>query len=218
MTATAAELIQHLFDAFRAHTDTLTHPGQDAVAAGLRRPFGAPILPTPQSHPLIDAWLPEALAAVHPSAKRLADAIEAAAPVLSWITYDLYPRDEIGQFPTHHAYAKIVGSDSPFPAEDFDAGVFLMVPHTLYRDHNHAAHELYAPITGPHGWRFGVDTPFHTKPALEPVWNPPYQPHMTKVGSVPFLCAFVWTKDVAEPAKVIPAADWAELEALRLPR
>jgi hypothetical protein len=216
MTRTASDRIQTLFDAFVAYTDTLTHPGQEAVAAGLHRPFGAPIVPTPKPHPLIDAWLPTALAAVDDRARTLADAIADAAPVLSWITYDRYPEDEIGQFPTHHAYAKIVGSDSPFPAEDFDAGVFLMIPHTLYRDHKHAAHELYAPITGPHGWRFGTDAPFHTKPAHTPVWNPPYQPHMTKVGSVPFLCMFVWTKDVSEPATVIPATDWADLEALRL--
>jgi hypothetical protein len=46
------------------------------------------------------------------------------------------------------------------------------------------------------------------KPAHVPVWNPPNQPHMTKVGSVPFLCLFGWTRDVSEPAQVIPADDW----------
>ena len=71
-------------------------------------------------------------------------------------------------------------------------------------------------MTGPHGWRFGPGTPLIVKPAHEPVWNPPDAPHMTKIGPVPFLCIFGWTKDVMLPARVLPAADWAELEALRI--
>ena len=86
----------------------------------------------------------------------------------------------------------------------------------LYRDHCHAAPELYAPLTGPHGWRFGPGRPLMVKPAHQPVWNPPYPPHLTKVGPVPFLCLFGWTRDVNEVARVMPAADWPELEALRL--
>ena len=50
------------------------------------------------------------------------------------------------------------------------------------------------------------------KPAHEPVWNPSEKPHLTKVGSVPFLSLYVWTKDVNELADVIPADDWSELE------
>jgi hypothetical protein len=49
-----------------------------------------------------------------------------------------------------------------------------------------------------------------------PVWNDPHRPHMTKVGTIPFLALFGWTADVTEAAVVIPASDWAELEALRL--
>jgi hypothetical protein len=51
------------------------------------------------------------------------------------------------------------------------------------------------------------------KPAHAPVWNPPQQPHLTKVGPVPFLALFVWTRDVDIPALVLPAQDWAALEA-----
>jgi hypothetical protein len=86
----------------------------------------------------------------------------------------------------------------------------------LYRDHCHKAPELYVPLTGPHGWRFGPGMPLIVKPAHHPVWNDPYAPHLTKVGAVPLLCLFGWTRDVAEVARVIPAPDWAELEALRL--
>ena len=110
----------------------------------------------------------------------------------------------------------IIGADGPIPALDFDLGLFLIAPHILYRDHHHAAPELYAPLTGPHGWRFGPDRRLTLKPAHHPVWNPPYRPHLTKVGPTPFLAIFAWTRDVKQTAKVIPASDWPQLETRRL--
>ncbi len=156
---------------------------------------------TPRSLPPC-ALLPEALAAT--SDKPLADAIAKAAPHCHWITYDSYPRQDIGEaFADGHAYTSLIGQGTFHPAEDFDLGLFIIAPNTLYRDHHHAAPELYAPLTGPHGWRFLPDTAFHSKPAHEPVWNEPWAPHATMTGSVPFLCIFGWTRDVNIPAKVI---------------
>ncbi len=54
------------------------------------------------------------------------------------------------------------------------------------------------------------------RPAHQPVWNDPMAPHLTKVGWVPFLSLFGWTRDVAEPAVVLPATDWAELDAWKI--
>ena len=154
------------------------------------------------------------LVQTHPA---LAAAIAGAASHLKWLSYDEYPPDQIGEaFRTGHAYASIIGEDAAVPASDFDLGLFLIAPHVLYRDHCHKAPELYVPLTGPHGWRFGPGMPLIVKPAHHPVWNTPYAPHLTKVGAVPLLCLFGWTRDVAEVARVIPAPDWAELEALRL--
>ncbi|MDZ7908534.1 MAG: dimethylsulfonioproprionate lyase family protein [Gemmobacter sp.] len=117
-------------------------------------------------------------------------------------------------FADGHAFASLLGEAAPIPAQDFDLGLFLIAPHVLYRDHAHAAPELYAPLTGPHGWRFGPGRPLVLKPAHQPVWNPPQRPHLTKVGALPFLCLFAWTREVNSPARVIPADDWPALEAL----
>ena len=84
---------------------------------------------------------------------------------------------------------------------------------TLYRDHTHPAPELYAPITGPHGWRFGIADPWKSLPANVPVWNEPDRVHATLVGEHPFLAIYAWTRDVHYPAIVVPADDWAEIEA-----
>jgi hypothetical protein len=133
---------------------------------------------------------------------------------LRWITYDLYPRDEIGpRFPQAHAFCSLVGETGFVPAQDYELGLFLIIPHTLYRDHHHPAPELYAPLTGPHRWRFGVGGAWIEKRAHETVWNEPWQIHATAVGATPFLCVFSWTRDVNLPAKVVPAADWDMIEA-----
>jgi hypothetical protein len=147
-------------------------------------------------------------------ARGLADAIEMARPSLRWVTYDAYPRALIGDhFPHAHAFATIIGGDGFVRAHDFELGLFIIAPKTLYRDHRHPAPELYAPVTGPHGWRFGVESPWQTLAAHIPVWNEPNRPHATLVDGVPFLAVFAWTRDVALPASVIPADDWAEIEA-----
>lgn len=196
----------------------LSGEGVAEIRARLAQWMDSPVTPlVPRPNAVVDTHLPPALSQLAPTHPALAAAIAAAAPHLPWITYDLYPPEEIGpDFGRAHAYVSLVGEDATIEAEGFDFGLFLIAPHVLYRDHRHPAAELYAPLTGPHGWRFGPDQPVSTRPAHVPVWNPSMQPHMTKVGAVPFLCFFGWTGDVTAPAEVLPATDWPALEALRL--
>lgn len=209
--------VLQLYKAARDYLLALDHPGSADVAAGLAADPGPERPQTVRQNATQEKWLPTALSLLGATHPDLASAIALAAPKLEWITYDAYPRELIGDaFPTSHAFASLVGADAPFAAHDFDMGVFLIAPGVLYRDHRHPAPELYAPLTGPHGWRFGAGRPVFVKPAHAPVWNPPQKPHMTKVGNVPFLSLFVWTKDVNELAHVIPCDDWPELEANRI--
>ena len=119
-------------------------------------------------------------------------------------------------------YRIAAASDTADPAEQLrDFGLTLPAPartdpqiplHTLVREID----RYIATLTGPHGWRFGPDRPLTLNPAHHPVWNPPYRPHLTKVGPTPFLAIFVWTRDVNQTAKVIQANDWPQLETRRL--
>ena len=185
-------------------------PEMKDVLSGIQRwTVDAPGKVTAQSLPAL-SHMPAALAAMVD--RDLAQAIEAAVPHLRWITYDGYPPEDIGAaFANGHAFTSLIGGGSPYPAEDFDLGLFLIAPRTLYRDHKHAAPELYAPLTGPHGWRFLPERSVKHLPAGVPVWNKPYAPHATITGDVPFLCIFCWTSDVNETATVIPCDDWDDL-------
>jgi len=209
--------LQTLYSAARDYLLTLDHPGAAEVRASLPADPGPEQARPARTSAIVDRWLRPALDAMDDRHRPLAQAIGDAAGRLDWAPYSGYPLAEIGPyFPNGQAAGSIMGAPAPFAAQDIDLGLFLIAPNVVYRDHNHAAPELYAPLTGPHGWRFGPDRPLVIKPAHEPVWNPPHQPHLTKVGAVPFLCLYVWTRDVAELAKVIPASDWPELEALTL--
>ena len=212
-----ADLILVLLNEVDRYLATLPGPGVAEVRTGLNTARKVPVCPqTAHLPPVLTTHLPAALAALEGDRPALALALAAASPHLHWITYDLYG-PEIGEdFAQGHAYTSLIGECAPIMARDFDLGIFLISPHVLYRDHRHAAPELYAPLTGPHGWRFGPDRPLVIKPAHHPVWNTPNQPHLTKVGPTPFLAIFGWTNDVQSPAVVIPASDWPELEALRL--
>lgn len=143
----------------------------------------------------------------------LVAAISAALPYLDWVSYGAYPAAEIGpRFPTSHAFASLAAVYDPDYALDFDLGLFLIAPHTLYRDHRHKAAELYLPLSGPSWWRFGTADSWQPRESGEPVWNAPFAPHATRVEEAPFLCLYSWSRDVAFPAQVIPAGDWQEIE------
>ena len=214
----AGTLIRHLVEAADSYLSTLTGPGVAEVRAGLSPWRAGACSPAPgPANSIVAQHLPAALAETAKTQAPLAAAIAAAAPHLDWISYDLYDPVQIGPtFAQGHAFASLVGEVAPIQARDFDFGIFLIAPGVLYRDHAHAAPELYAPLTGPHGWRFGPGTRLQIKPAHQPIWNPPHQPHMTKVGSVPFLCLFAWTRDVSAPAYLLQAEDWPAFEALKL--
>lgn len=209
MTA-SAPVITALLAEITRYLSRQTLPEMDDVLSGIRRwTVGAPDKVPAQSLPAL-SHMPAALAAM--ADRSLARTIAAAEPHLHWITYDAYPQEDIGaDFADGHAFASLIGEGSFYPATDFDLGLFLIAPRTLYRDHKHAAPELYAPLTGPHGWRFLPERGVKHLPAGVPVWNKPYAPHATITGDVPFLCVFCWTSDVNETATVIPSDDWHEL-------
>ncbi len=208
--------IQRLLTEADLYLATLPGPGVAEVRAGLNRWRSGSVRAGGGAHPVLSAHLPEALEELQATHPDLARAIGGAAPYLDWTAYNRYGPEIGAGFAGGHCFASILGEDGAVAAPGSDFGLFLVAPHILYRDHCHPAPELYAPLTGPNGWRFGVDAPLVIKTAHQPVWNDPMRPHLTKVGPVPFLAFFGWTADVQAPARVIPAADWPELEALRL--
>jgi Dimethlysulfonioproprionate lyase len=206
-------VIARLIDEIDPYLADLKGPGVDEVRQSIlgfaQGPVSEEIKPARPACGHLDA----ALLCMH-GADALRHAIKAARPQLRWITYDAYPPDMIGErFPVAHAFAPLIGRDGFLPADDFELGMFLIAPKTLYRDHRHKAPELYVPLTGPHEWRFGAGDRWREYKANTPIWNESMRVHATLVRDIPFLALFAWTRDVIADAIVVPTADWAEIEA-----
>lgn len=209
--------VRRLLEEIDRYLSGFAGPGIAETRSGLAAYRGDALRPEPRAeNATVRTHLPMVLAAISEDQPAFAAAIEAVEPHLFWRTYDSYPPEEIGAgFRSGHAYTSLIG-EGAIPAPDFDLGLFLIAPGLLYRDHAHPAPELYAPLTGPHGWRFAPEGQITVKPAHEPVWNEPGQPHLTKIGPLPFLAIYCWTKDVNEPARIVPAADWDMLERMAI--
>lgn len=209
--STAESTLRTLVAEIETYVSTLKGPGIALVLEGMSKWARGPIGKIKSRSLSACSHLDPALRAMgKPS---LAKAIADASPFLHWVSYDAYPREEIGAgFADNHAFASIIGEGCPFGAVDFDLGLFIIAPHLFYRDHHHAAPELYAPLTGPHGWRFKPGDPLVWKEADVPIWNNPWEPHATMIGDAPFLAIFCWTENTSQPAKIIPSSDWPTLE------
>lgn len=215
--ANTAAILARLMEEAAAYLAPLRCPGAGELRRLIARRTAADTPPAPQITPTVTDHLPAALTALSTTHPALAAAIHTASPHLCWASHNAYPADQIGpSFPANHAAASLIGPTAPFHALDGEFGVFLIAPHILYRDHSHATPELFLPLTGPHGWRFGPNRPLILKPAHNPVWNDSHRPHLTKVGPTPFLALYGRTQAVDIPAVVLPADDWPRLEALRL--
>jgi hypothetical protein len=101
----------------------------------------------------------------------------------------------------NYAYAELIGPNGFFAGDDFLLGLLLLGPGIHYRDHHHAAPELYWLLTGPSEWRRGSGD-FKMRDAGDVIWHEPSIVHSTRTLRTPLLAVWAWTRDVSEPARL----------------
>lgn len=211
--------IRNLITEIDAYLSRFHGPGIADVRAGIARWSGGPIRTVEPARIRQTAHVDSALEwmSTHGDGT-LAKAISLAMPYLEWQAYDPYPRDLIGDvYAENHCMASLIGEGGHVGADDFDLGLFGFGPNILYRDHRHAAPEMYAPLTKPHGWRFKSGNALDWRSSFDPIWNEAWSQHAFKSGRTPFLCVFGWTRDVNVPAEMISEPDWAQIEREPVP-
>lgn len=207
--------IRNLIAEIDIYLGRFTGPGISDVRAGIARWRNAPLREVRPARIRPTEHIDRALEWMDANGdRRLAGALRAAMPHLEWQAYDPYPRELIGEtYAENHCMASVIGEVGHVGSVDFELGLFGFGPGILYRDHHHAAPELYAPLTAPHGWRFASGEALNWRSDFEPVWNEAWAPHAFRSGPFPYFCVVGWTRDVNVPAKMIEAADWPALEA-----
>jgi len=164
-----------------------------------------------------DAILTDAIAQIEASDLRdIADCLAAAKEDLIWCEDDnrYYPPGaDLGEgYRRCNLHSLLIGPDAcGWHHPDFRLGVFMLGPHTLYRDHNHDAPELYLNLSRTSGWRLGSGG-WRDYPAGSLIWNAAGEAHATRVHDHPFLSIFAWLENVNAPCAVIPRDDWDGIE------
>jgi hypothetical protein len=153
---------------------------------------------------------------VAPELQEIARCLKAAKDDLIWRedNAQFYPPGaELGEGYTKcNLHTLLIGPDAcGYHHPDFNLGIFMLGPRTLYRDHNHDAPELYLNLSEKSGWRFGTRD-WQDYPAGSLIWNAAGDPHATRVYDQPFISVFVWLENVNSPCNVIHFDDWAEIE------
>ena len=135
--------------------------------------------------------LPEAVAAILTLDSSLAALIAEIEDQLAWQQNANYSDAAMNcdGYMDNYAYAELVGPGGLWPGDDdFRMGLLVLGPHLPYRDHSHAAPELYWLLPRSQG---------------ATIWHPPHMVHATRPGTNPLLALYVWTSDVAEPARLV---------------
>jgi len=180
--------VRALLDEADRYLATLPGPGVAEVRAALTAHRAGPLtltMPLAPGSEVVDTHLPAALDRLQATHPALAQAIAAACPHLTWQPLTDAPPGAAALPP--QAHARLIGPAAALPAPDFDLCLLLIAPHAFHHDHRDGAPRLYAPLTGPHGWRFGLTAPLVVKPAHAPVWTPAHRALSIKIGPTPFL-------------------------------
>jgi hypothetical protein len=148
--------------------------------------------------------LPETVGAAIMVDSALAAALAGMEDELHWRQSEGYSDAAMGQpgFMDNYGHAEIIGSHGCFAGDDFRLGFLLLGPGLHYRDHAHPAPELYWLLTGPSDWSRGGDA-FATRQAGEMIWHRPHEVHAMRTHDQPLLALWAWTRDTAEPARLV---------------
>ena len=130
--STAETALRTLVAEIETYVSGLKGPGIASVLKGINKWARGPVGQIKsRSLPACEHLDPALLAMGKTS---LAKAIAEARPFLHWVSYDAYPRADIGAgFADNHAFASIIGEGSPIEAVDFDLGLFIIAPNLFYR-------------------------------------------------------------------------------------
>ena len=153
----------------------------------------------------------------NPSLQEIAFKLSAAKRYLVW-------REDNNNFYKHGAdvgqgyrkcnlHTQLIGPNAGgYFQSDFILGFFLLGPWTLYRDHRHAAPELYLNLSNRTGWRI-KSRYWQDYSAGSFVWNEANATHATRVYAKPFLSIFIWLENIDQPCFLVPCNDWNSIEA-----
>jgi hypothetical protein len=194
------ELALAIFDAAAALIETV----EPEVAAELRRLLACRSLPQPvpvtaHAAASIQHHMPAVLASSWPAPLTdIAPALSACWKRLDW--YYHYPdRPDLA---ANIAFAELIGPAAPLWSDKIRVGFTFMAPGIFYPLHDHPAVELYLVLSGHAQWTRGTMTTSQDPGTT--ILHASMQPHAMQTTTEPLLALYLWTGEIASPARYLP--------------
>lgn len=120
----------------------------------------------------------------------LATAIASASATLGW--QQTYREPDVSRdFLDGYGWSEFVGRGAPVESTTLALGVLLLGPRTHYPAHQHAALELYVPLSGTARWQQGAG-PFASRLPGSVIEHASLEPHAMRTDGEPLLALYCW--------------------------
>ena len=177
--------------------------------------LGDEVAVRPNSPPVINKWLPQAVALettkkCHPLIKSLIFHNH----LIDWTVQT--PAYISKEFANAFAYTQIFGptghksESSAFASAKVAGGFSLQAPGQFYPPHYHKAAEFYCVLSGESRWQLDHNPP-HMQAVGEQIFHDVDVPHAMESLSEPILTVWAWTGDMMSPT-VVPSYDWLSVQ------
>ncbi len=121
---------------------------------------------------------------------RFACAIADAAGELCW--RQSYRTGDVPRtFLERYGWCELFGRCGPIPCTALAGGVLLLGPDTHYPSHQHAAEELYVPLSGDADWQRGHGD-FEARRPGDGIFHARGEPHAMRTATAPLLALYLW--------------------------
>jgi hypothetical protein len=146
-------------------------------------------------------WLATIAAAAPLVAPELIAALLHVSPALAW--QQTYTTDEMSaEFLDNYGWTEVLGLSGPRHSERLACGFLLLGPRTHYPSHQHAAEELYVPLSGRAEWRQGDGIWRRHEPGTV-IQHRSEEPHAMRTQDQPLLAVYLWRGgDLAHKARL----------------
>jgi len=184
-----------------------TRSALEALHSPLLAEFLADWPGTPRARAVEPAGLPvlrclaTIAAGVSPVAPELIAALLHVSPTLAW--RQTYTADEMTRdFLDNYGWTEVLGLHGPRHSERVACGFLLLGPRTHYPRHQHAAEELYVPLSGRAEWQQGDRLWRRHEPGTV-IQHRSEEAHAMRTQDEPLLAIYLWRGgDLAQKARL----------------
>jgi len=154
----------------------------------------------PQGLPVL-SWMPAAVQAAGYQGAHIVSQLASLANQIAW--GQTYSAQDFGpEFLESYGWTELIGQRGPIASSRIACGFLMLGPQIEYPRHNHAAEEIYVPLTGKTLWQ-QTDEKWTCRKSCQPIYHAPRLTHAIRTEDVPLLTLYLWRgADLTEKSRI----------------